>query len=384
VSCNGTSCVVTCDPGYEPSGTQCVALTALYVSPTGSDTNSGSQASPFRSWKRAAQIAKSGMTVNFAAGTYHANGGDDFAEAIPNGVSLQSSGGTVTFAADGSHSLIFAGSANVTGITLANFDSPLTATSGAQNIKSVIITNPKSAVSVTGGAVMSLSGNSSVTGSDGQLNLFTVDGSAQLVLTDTTGAVTSTTGGCAMGGGLRALGSSTVTLSNYTCAGNVWPCVQGETSATLNIKDSTLVSSCGGGVSLSGNANLTASNTSFSNFIINDTATADVGGGALVASAGGLGCMLNSTGRTTFHGCRFDLAVMVYAAGASFGAGGANNKFNAGLNVQVGSVNINAAGNRWIPNQQGADSSGIMPTTPIVGPVDGPNVTVTGTSMVTM
>jgi hypothetical protein len=207
-----------------------------------------------------------------------------------------------------------------------------------------------------------------------------------LVLTDTTGAVTTTTGMCAMGGGLRALGSATVTLTNYTCAGNVWPCVMAETSATLNINGSSLISSCGGGVALSGNASLSATNTSFSNFIIHDTATANVGGSAVLASAGGLGCTLNSTGRTSFHGCRFDQTAMIYAGGADFGSGsgGANNTFNAGINVQANNVNIYAAGNRWIPNQQGADSNGIMPSAPIIGPVDGPNVTVIETSLVTM
>jgi hypothetical protein len=77
---------------------------------------------------------------------------------------------------------------------------------------------------------------------------------------------------------------------------------------------------------------------------------------------------------------------MIYAGGADFGSGsgGANNTFNAGINVQANNVNIYAAGNRWIANQQGADSNGIMPSAPIIGPVDGPNVTVIETSLVTM
>lgn len=384
-TCDGTSCGFTCNPGYEPSGQQCVLATNLYVSTTGSDNNPGTQAAPLRSWKRAAQIAKSGVTVNFSAGTYNASGGDDFADAIPNGVSLQSSGGTVTLSADGSHSLVFAGSGNITGLTLTNFNSALTATTGTQNIKSVNITNPKSPVSVTGGAVMSISANSTVTGSSDQVSLFLVDGSAQLTITDSTGAVSPATGGCAMAGGLRAQGSATVTLVNYTCAGNVWPCIQAQDSASVNVSGSTLLSTCGGGVALDENAIFTATNTTFSGLTANGTSVITVNGGALTTSNGGLGCMLSTTNRATFHGCRFDQQVQIYGAGSfDFGSGGGNNTFNAGLNVQIDHINVNAGGNKWIPNQQGADAAGNMPTTPIVGPVDGPNVTVVAQSTVTM
>jgi hypothetical protein len=66
------------------------------------------------------------------------------------------------------------------------------------------------------------------------------------------------------------------------------------------------------------------------------------------------------------------------------GSSGGNNTFNAGLNVQATSTNVNAMGNRWIPNEQGADANGIMPSIPIIGPVDGKNVTVVATSSVTM
>jgi len=45
-------------------------MTDLFVSTNGSDSNAGTQASPFRSIERAADAAKSGTTVHVAPGTY--------------------------------------------------------------------------------------------------------------------------------------------------------------------------------------------------------------------------------------------------------------------------------------------------------------------------
>jgi hypothetical protein len=234
---------------------------------------------------------------------------------------------------------------------------------------------------------MTFSENSRVTGSAGQTYLFSVDGTAQLTLTDTTAATASTTSDCLSAGGLHAQGSATVTLVNYTCAGNVWPCISANGSSVLNLNNSTLLSACGGGVSLSENASLSSTNTTFSNFITNGTASVNVSGGAVTTSAGGLGISLASTNGSSFHGCRFDQPVVLYGAAAyDFGSGtaGGSNTFNAGLNVQATSINVNAMGNRWIPNEQGADGNGVMPSAPIVGPVEGKNVTVVETSRVTM
>jgi hypothetical protein len=45
----------------------------LYVSPTGSDSNTGSSASPYRTISKAASVAKAGTTVHVAPGTYSGN-----------------------------------------------------------------------------------------------------------------------------------------------------------------------------------------------------------------------------------------------------------------------------------------------------------------------
>ena len=45
----------------------------LYVSPTGSDSNTGSSSSPFKTITKAASVAKAGTTVHVAPGTYYGN-----------------------------------------------------------------------------------------------------------------------------------------------------------------------------------------------------------------------------------------------------------------------------------------------------------------------
>jgi parallel beta-helix repeat protein len=45
----------------------------LYVSPTGSDSNTGSSSSPFKTISKAAAVAKPGTTVHVAPGTYYGN-----------------------------------------------------------------------------------------------------------------------------------------------------------------------------------------------------------------------------------------------------------------------------------------------------------------------
>jgi hypothetical protein len=46
------------------------------------------------------------------------------------------------------------------------------------------------------------------------------------------------------------------------------------------------------------------------------------------------------------------------------------------MNLTTDGVNVSAAGNKWIPNQQGADSNGYMPSMFLLGPVTGANVTI--------
>ena len=52
-------------------GGSAVAATNIYVSPTGSDSNPGTQAAPVKTITRADALASAGSTVHVAAGTYY-------------------------------------------------------------------------------------------------------------------------------------------------------------------------------------------------------------------------------------------------------------------------------------------------------------------------
>ncbi|MGC4118054.1 MAG: hypothetical protein QM765_26590 [Myxococcales bacterium] len=66
----GTCAVVSCDPGYVQSTTQCEGGT-YYVSPTGNDASAGDIAHPFQSFEKAYSVATAGNLILFRAGVYH-------------------------------------------------------------------------------------------------------------------------------------------------------------------------------------------------------------------------------------------------------------------------------------------------------------------------
>jgi hypothetical protein len=383
-TCNGTTCGFTCNPGYEPSGTQCVIATNLYVSGAGSDTNSGTQASPFRTWKRAAQIAQAGTVVNFAAGTYDVNGGDDFTDAVPNGVTLQRSGsGTVNFISDGQHSLVFAGSGTVQNITLTRFRSPLSATTGTQTVKGITITQQVDSIRVAGTAIMVISDGTSISGAPTE-NKFLVElnASGQLTLRDSTFNGTWTDCfNAETGGGIRATDSSTLSISNATCSGALSPCVWATTSARIGVTNATLTATCNGIVT-AGNVSLTSTGSTFVGMEARDTSTWTIT--RVTVTSAGFGVGLNSTGRITFRNSRFagvngvgigakgtfDFGSVSSAGGNTFNT---NNRPHEGLNVNVDGVTVEARGNQWLPGVQGASPSGTMPAAYVGGPADGDN-----------
>src|SRR3954449_12260287 len=47
-----------------------VLLSTFYVAPTGSDSGAGSQATPFKTLQKAANVVRAGDTVNVLAGSY--------------------------------------------------------------------------------------------------------------------------------------------------------------------------------------------------------------------------------------------------------------------------------------------------------------------------
>jgi hypothetical protein len=382
VSCNGTTCGFTCNPGYEPSGGQCLVATNLYVSTSGSDGNLGTMASPFRTWKRAAQLAQSGTIVHFSPGTYDVIGGDDFADIVPANVTLQGTGPGVTFAGDGQHALTFAGTGAVQSITFTGFGSPFVASAGTQTIKGVNVSNSFDAIRVGGSASMVISDSSSISGGPAvNRYIIAVDSTAQLTVRDST--ITGTYTDCVVpqvaGEAIVMSGSAIVSLVGVSFAGNLNSNVTAGGLSKLTLTNSILRHNCGGGLVVKENASAVSTNSSFGAIGVYDGSSVSLTGGTIDT---GFGVNFYGTSNGTFRSVVFEGPANVggtgnYDFGTASSAG--DNTFNPrawdgnGLNVSVDGLWVRAMGNRWVPNVQGADGNGRMPANVVSGPASGAN-----------
>lgn len=64
--------------------------TTIYISPTGSDTKSGTQAAPFKTLFKATSVAQNGDVIHVNAGTYT----ESKSSYLPVGVSIEGEGVT--------------------------------------------------------------------------------------------------------------------------------------------------------------------------------------------------------------------------------------------------------------------------------------------------
>jgi hypothetical protein len=102
-----------------------------------------------------------------------------------------------------------------------------------------------------------------------------------------------------------------------------------------------------------------------------DTSSWTISGGSVRDTGFGVG--LNGTGRVSFRSCRLggiNGVSISYLGTYDFGTSGSpgNNTFNigardgGGLNIYGDGITVPARGNKWVPNEQGADTSGNMPS----------------------
>jgi hypothetical protein len=145
-----------CTDGLIESASECVPERLYVATVRGSDDNDGSELTPFKTYRKAMSVAVSGQIMNFEAGVYSAESGDDFTLKIPPGVTVQGlpHRGAVTFRATGSESLVFAGDGALRAVDLDNFESSLTADRGTQMLEEVRMTRSAAAVLLLGDARM--------------------------------------------------------------------------------------------------------------------------------------------------------------------------------------------------------------------------------------
>jgi hypothetical protein len=361
-ACVSGSCSLSCGSGYVKSGNDCLSQ-YLYVSTTGNDANSGtSLVSPLRSFGRAMAIAVAGQTVRFASGTYGSATGDTFSQQVPNGVNLERNGaaGTVTFQSNGSGSFVLAGSSNISNINVDNFAVPMGITTGTQTLNEVNFNNVKGAIIISGGARVTINGGGLSGAPTAATEFMLIQDSA--TLNWSSGVVISQFADCSVTtSGLRALGSSRVTITGFNLSGRWNSSSQTaplylDTDGAIDISNGSFDNQCeASAVSLvvgaSSRATLNLFNCSFGGMIgLSPVASVKIRQCSFRASAG-----INLLGNPQ----------PVLDLGRSGDLGG--NSFASTTQSAIGCFNCNnttidAAGNTWVANQQGADASGRYPS----------------------
>jgi hypothetical protein len=361
--CANGVCQTACNTGYDKVGNQC-SLIRFYIDATSGDDNAlGTEAAPFKTWKKAATRTSvvTNPQIYFKTGVFDATApGEDFTTKIPDGATVLTSGGKVTLTGNGGIGLPFAGSGTVNGgstvdgLLLQTFSEPFSTTTGTQTLSYVTLKDIQTPMSVSSTSVTvdnfamdSIPGSGVFTVQFGKLTLSNGTLSTRVALCLTGGPTPSTTNG-----------SGSVVMTNVDLTGQLYLGIGSVGNALTNVRMSA---TCGGqnrALSVDGSASITLTNCS-------STSPIDFVSAA-VTSRG-----------TTYSG-----VVSLTGPGPSpydFGtaASKGNNTFNYGLKVIGDNVVANASGNKWIPSDGPADASGNISPQTLTGPYsNGMNVSI--------
>jgi hypothetical protein len=215
--------------------TTSASLTAktLFVSgSTGSDSNDGSQAKPFKTLGKALKLALSGDTIELAPGGYgptsvvSSASGDSFGVnglSVPAGVIIEGAldfGSQVStlFGQPGEIALVLQGDASVKNLNIINFNVGLKATTGTQTFSNLLMGNNNFNIGVLGSAKTTLKGSSIALNTVGH-GVDVLD-QAQFIMDG--GLITGGSANCNSATfGLQIQGSAQVSLKNNALLQNI-------------------------------------------------------------------------------------------------------------------------------------------------------------------
>jgi hypothetical protein len=425
----------------------------------GNDNAEGVAQAPFRTLKRAFQMAKPSHTIVVHAGTYDQALGESFDYKLPSGVTIRaaSEDAQVLITGPGPSSATLwsaAGDSTIEGpFAISSFATVLVASGGSHTWKNLSVSKAGRAVSATGGSidVTNLTISGVVNGMD-------LGGTA---VVDVHGGELTAIGPNCMGGvaGFHLGGTAKLTLEGYTVKDGFGEavslresseleatacvftnmgsdgCGNGETigvadEARVTLASTEVSAGRGWGVLVYGGPGSTAVVLGGSTVIKNNAASGvDVSAGELVVGKGvlitgnsGAGLQLGSVKATvagavvsnnTSDGiyCNGPTVLElrstelcknggygVYLSGSGNGQladlGTASTKggnlikdnVQSGLGVNLsGSKTVDAVGNTWMPNEQGANASGVYPMgSSIKGTAQGKNVQIFSGSVTVM
>lgn len=367
---------ICCEPGKVLSGQNCVPAFVYVNGSNGSDeagSGDGSLEHPFRTFAKAMSRAIENQTVHFAPGVYGVGGTEDtFTEAIPAGVRVEGSDDAtaVTFAADETRSLVFAGTGALANLRISGFGKPLSAASGVQTIDDVSFENLRGPLVASGKATVEFS-QVTITGAPPNTIVDPTQPLPAFVwvldeawLSWTSGDIIGTfsQANCTRAEAAPALfiaGSSKLNLTNVTVKGTLAQAVVAEDHTTLNVANSHFGVSCGD-VSIA---------------VQDRTPEVEDGGSTLGYTRVSLfqsvfeSTVLVSTHQElTARGCRFNGSAGLNISGSDHiddlgtPESRGDNDFHSGPPIRVilfGPHNrLKAFGNFWIPNAQGAKADG--------------------------
>lgn len=404
----------------------------LYVdAAVGADTNPGTKAEPFKTIAAALAAADAGQAVVLEPGTYDEASGETWGYALASGAQLRAAAsGVVLHTATGAAGFSLASGGVIDGVTFTGFDPAVGASGGDVTLDGDTFDADPLGVSATGSARVTLTGatfqgtgagarlfessaltmtGGSVTGLDAIA--FAVNDNAHLELAQVTAqsvpsevvslhqSASATvshstisgsgpnTGGASAS--LLAADSSHLTLDHTEVAlAAAYAVIGAAFGSTVDVQAGTIHDSGYGGINSTGTVSVdgatiehnhyaglnVAGALTVTNAIIRDngsagiaysgTATLKVRGSYLTGN--GYGVSLGGTGGTADLGTATD-------PGGNFVqsvSGG------TGLNAPAWTNDtIQAVGNTWSPNVQGADAAGHYTSQIVTGPVSGQNIT---------
>lgn len=386
-------------------------IVAIHVSPSGDDANDG-LVLPVRTLKHAIGVAAADTMITqiaLATGTYSASSGEEFPYIIPSNVTVVGPGdGSATLAGDSTAPGVTIDAGGLQDLTVQDFATAITVT-GAANLKNVRVVASTVAVEVESTASLTVN-NLDITGIS-----ITASGPCTkgIVLNGAAKLVAMTLGARSLGTAVDARDQSVTAITNATISGNATcagvSLVSVLSTASFSLSDSVLDG--GGGVGVV--AQSTSFHATISNTTIENMKGDGLGGfpnlkgsfqmtGGELSNNGSSGAELGQ-GSWTFTNVVIrqnqNLAFYLQAAdlimrdcqvvgngegidvfmgstanlGTAASPGG--NVFQGNQSVSVFAESpalVNAVGNTWNPNVQGADDNGrYTVTATITGPVAG-------------
>jgi hypothetical protein len=376
----------------------------IYASATtGADANGGTYDRPVRTLTHAVALAGTGGIVQLLPGTYDLANGESYPLSLPDAITITGSGAVTKLSgAPNVDGLIFSGRGAVAGLDIAGFQNVFTMTKGEQLLDGLRVTGSRVVVSASGTASTTVSDSAFEPTYEG----VSVDGPDATVRMDG-GSISGLPNACFGGEAAFEVSDGRVEILSVDIHDNFGAAIELRGTAAATVDGGSIIGNgyegCGNSESMSvaESASLGLYGTTVSGYrgpvLIDYTfgtptvshPTIDISASDLSSAGSGSVILEQNQANVKIRGSHLSgasYAIIVSTDGASVGALDLGTAADPGENViqgnsieglsvsgTTGSMTIQAAGNFWTPNVQGANGQGEYATTVVSGPTSGPN-----------